>query len=158
MPRQKYPLEPLATLRDRRLEEATGILAVTIRARDAAAGRLRAALLQRESHAKAVAGVRRVELEALGRGDLRARDLARADAWAIRAAGEREALTSVVQDARAAETKASASQGEAEASVVSRRADAQAVAGHRGRWDEARRRALEASEEEAAFEAWRPRR
>ena len=155
---QKYPLEPLVELRDRRVEEATGILAAMIRARDAAAGRLRAALLRREGHAQVVAGVRKLELDALGRGDLRARDLARVDAWAVRAAAEREALTAVVRDARAAETRARDSQGEAQASVVSRTAEAQAVAGHRGRWDEARRRVLEASEEEAAFEAWRPKR
>ena len=153
---QKYPLEPLVELRDRKVEEATGVLAAMIRARDAAAGRLRAALLRREKHAQAAAGIRQAELDALGRGDLRARDLARADAWGVRAAAEREALTASVQGAREAEAKALACQGDAQATAVARRADAQVVAGHRARWDETRRRALEANEEEAAFEAWRP--
>ena len=155
---KKYPLEPLSELRNRRVEEATGVLAAMIRARDAAAGHLRAALLRREGHAQAALGVRKAELDALGRGDLRARDLARADAWGVRAAGEREALTAAAKDAHAAETKARVNEGEAQASVISRRAEAQVVAGHRARWDETRRRVLDASEEEAAFEAWRPKR
>ncbi len=155
---QKYPLEPLVELRDRKVEEATGVLAAMIRARDAAAGRLRAALLRRETHRQVAAGIRQAELDALGRGDLRARDLARTDAWGVRVAAEREALTASVRNAREGEAKALASQGEAQATVIARSADAQVVAGHRARWDETRRRALEASEEEAAFEAWRPKR
>lgn len=154
----KYPLEPLSDLRERRVEEATGVLASVIRAKDAAAARLRTALLWRDGHAKTVAEVRQAELEALGRGDLRARDLARVDAWGVRARAELDALTAAVTVAQDAEAKERVRQVEAQAAVASRTADAQVVAGHRLRWDDARRKAVEASAEEAAFEAWRPKR
>ncbi len=155
---RKYPLEALADLRHRRVEEATGVLGSAIRARDAAERLLRAAELRREGQAQAVAGVRKAELEMLDRGDLCALDLARADAWGIRTAAERKILTAGVDQAQAAEAQAREGQAKAQASVASRRADAQVLAGHRSRWDEEHRRALEASEEEAAFEAWRPKR
>jgi hypothetical protein len=155
---QRYPLEPLSDLRDRRVEEATGMLAAVIRAKDAATARLRTALLRRDGHARATAGVRQAELEALGRGDLRARDLARVDAWGVRTGAERDALTAAVAAAQDVEAKERVRQAQAQASVAARTADAQVVASHRARWDEAGRRAVEASAEEAAFEAWRPKR
>jgi hypothetical protein len=127
-----------------------------VRARDEAASRLRGALQRREGHAAVAAGIRTAELEALGRGELRARDLALADAWGVRAAAERGVLSSAVDEAKAADAKALADQGQAQSTVASRSAEAHIVARHRAEWDEASRRALEASEEEATFEAWRP--
>ena len=153
---RKYPLLPLSELRDRKIGEASGVLAAMVRAKDAAAARLRGALLRREGHAQVVAGMGKAELEALGRGELRARDLALADAWGVRTTAEQGALSSAVREAQAADAKALANRREAQSTVASRCADAQVVARHRARWDETRRRALEASEEEATFEAWRP--
>jgi hypothetical protein len=155
---RKYPLEPLAELRDKRVDEANGALGSAVRVRDAAARLLRAAEQRREGQALAVAVARKAELDALGQGDLRAWDLARADAWGVRVAAERRGLTAEVDRAQAADTKAREAEGEAQTAVTLRRADAQVIAGHRSRWEEARRRALEAREEEAAFEAWRPKR
>jgi hypothetical protein len=155
---QKYPLGPLAELREKKVEEAAGVLAAALAEREAAARALRGAELRREGHAQAVARVHAAELEALSRGDLRARDLARVDAWAVRVSAEREALAAVVDHARIADAEARERQGAAKGSMASCSADARLVAGHRARWDEARRRSLEASEEEALSDAWHPKR
>ena len=157
-PMPKYPLEPLVALREKKVEEAATELAEAIRRREAAGRALRAAEARREAQARVVAGIRGAELEALSEGRLRARDLARTDAWGARAAAERDALTAAVQQAGAAEAKAREGEGEAKAGVTARRAEARVVEAHRERWDDDRRRGLEAREEEASAEAWRPKR
>src|ERR1700722_14483205 len=91
----KYPLEPLAELRRKKVEAATAALAEAVRKREAAARALRGAEVRRDAAARAAAAVRTAELEALGQGQLHARDLARAHAWAARAAAEQEALAGV---------------------------------------------------------------
>jgi hypothetical protein len=153
----KYPLEPLAALRARRAEAAALELAGAIRDREAAARTLRVAELRRDGHARVVSAVRGAERDALGRGELCARDLARADAWGIRAALERQLLAGAVGRAETAAASASAHEREAQEAVASRRADAHVVAGHRARWNEGERRRVEAREEEASSEAWRPK-
>jgi hypothetical protein len=154
----KYPLEPLAELREKKVEAAALELAQAVRRREAAARTLLAAELRRDAQARAVAGLRQSEHGALGRGELRARDLARADAWGIRVAVERQSLVGAVDHARAVEATACGQEREAQGNVAARRADAQVVAGHRARWDDDARRRLEAREEEASSEAWRPKR
>ena len=154
----KYPLEPLAELRKKKVEEATQALADAVRKREAAARALRGAEVRREAAARAATGVRTAELEALGRGDLRARDLARQHAWAARAAAEQEALAAVVRRAGAAEAKARDHEQEVQGTLASRSADARVVTGHRERWNEEQRRGVEAREEEALSEAWRRQR
>ncbi len=154
----KYPLEPLAELRKRKVAEATASLAEAVRKREAAARALRGAEIRREAAARAASGVRTAELEALARGDLRARDLARAHAWAARTAAEQAALAGVVRRAGAAEATAREHEREAQGALASRSADARVVARHRDRWDDENRRGVEAREEEALSEAWRPRR
>ena len=91
-------------------------------------------------------------------GQLHARDLARAHAWAARAAAEQEALAGVVRRAGAVEARARDQEQETQGALAARSADVRVVAGHRERWDAERRRALEAREEEALSEAWRRRR
>jgi hypothetical protein len=154
----KYPLEPLVALREKKVEEAATELAEAMRRREAAGRALRAAEARREAQARVAAGIRGAELEALSEGRLRARDLARTDAWGVRAAAERDALTAAVQRAGAADAKAREGEGEAKAGVAARRAEARVVGAHRERWDDDRRRGLEAREEEASAEAWRPKR
>ncbi len=155
---QKYHLEPLAELRQKKVEEATAALAEAVRTRDAATRALRGAEVRREAAARAASRVRTAELEALGRGDLRARDLAHAHAWAARTALEQKSLEAVVHRAGAAAATASDRESEAQRMLGSRSADARVVEGHRERWNEAHRRGVEAREEEALSEAWRRRR
>jgi YscO-like protein len=154
----KYPLEPLAELREKKVESAALELAEAVRKREDVARTLRAAESRRDAQARAVAGLRQSERGALGRGELRARDLARADAWGIRIAAERQSLVGAVDHARSVETTALGQERDARGSVAARRAEAQVVAGHRARWDDDARRRLEAREEEASSEAWRPKR
>jgi hypothetical protein len=154
----KYPLEPLAELRRRKVEEATAALAGAVRKREAAARALRGAEARRETAARAAYGVRTAELEALSSGELCARDLARAHAWAARAAVEQEALAGVVRRAAAAEAAARDHERESQGSVASRSADARLVDRHRERWIERQHGVVVAREEEALSEAWRRRR
>ena len=154
----KYPLELLAGLRQKKVDEATAALAVAVRHRGAASRALLGAETGRDAAARAVAKVRTAELEALGRGDLRARDLAHAHAWAARAAREQESLEGVVRRAAEAEATARDRQDDAQRALGMRSADARVVEGHRERWNEAYRRGVEAREEEAWSEAWRRRR
>ncbi len=154
----KYPLEPLAELRRKKVEEATTALAGAVRTRDAATRALRGAEVRREAAERAASLVRTAELEALARGDLVVRDLANGHAWAARTAIEREALAAVVRRAGAAEAAARDQEAEAARTLGSRSADARVVDGHRERWNEAHRRSVEAREEEALSEAWRRRR
>jgi hypothetical protein len=153
----KYPLEPLAELRRKKVEAATAALAEAVRKREAAARALRGAEVRREAAVRAAAAVRTAELEELGRGHLHVRDLARAHAWAARAAAEQEALAGVVRRAGAVEARARDHEQESQGALATRSADVRVVAGHRERWDAERRRALEAREEEALSEAWRRR-
>lgn len=156
MPR--YPLEPLAEVRQKKVEEAAATLAGAVRKREAAARALRGAEVRREMAARAAARVRTAELEALTRGELRALDLARVHAWAGRAAADAEALAGVVRRAEAAETAAHEHEGEAQGILATRRAEALVVEGHRNRWNERHHRGALAREEEALSEAWRRRR
>ena len=154
----KYPLELLAELREKKAAEATHQLGEAVRKREAAARTLRAAELRREAQARAVLAVRKAELEALARGDLRAQDLARTDAWAIRASAEHKVLGGAVERAANAEAKARHDERAAQNALATQRAEVRVVAVHRARWDDEQRRGLEAREEEAASEAWRPKR
>jgi hypothetical protein len=145
-------------VRRKKVEEATAALAGAVRKREAAARALRGAEVRTEMAARAASRVRTAELEALTRGELRARDLARAHAWANRTAAEGEALAGVVRRAEAAEAAARDHEREAQGELATRRAEALLVEGHRDRWKEQHRRGVIAREEEASSEAWRPRR
>jgi hypothetical protein len=154
----KYPLEPLAELRQKKVEEATLALAEAVRRRDAAARALAGAEIRRQAAARAVSQVRTAELEALARGDLRARDLAHAHAWAARTAAEQASLENVVRRAGVAEAMARDEAHEAQRTLGSQFADVRVVDRHRERWNETLRRGAVAREEEALSEAWRRRR
>lgn len=152
----KYPLEPLAEVRDKKVDEAAGNLATTARERDAAKRRRLATEQKREAHASAAERVRTAEANALERGALRALDLAHADAWESRVAAEREKLASDVEHARADEERAHVAEEGARCELVSRTAEAHVVTKDRARWQDALRKRAESKEEEASSEARRP--
>jgi flagellar biosynthesis chaperone FliJ len=156
MPR--YPLEPLADLREKKADEATAALGEARRRQEAAARSVRAAEVRSEGHARDAAERRKAELAALARGELHARDLARADAWGVRIAAERAALETAVDSAQRTETRAAEGVEAARDEAAARHTDAKLVEVHRQRWEDENRRRAEAREEEASADAWRPRR
>jgi hypothetical protein len=153
----KYPLEPLAGLREHQADEAVRGLASAVRAREEATRARVAAQARRDEHLQDAARVCAAEGEALTRGELTAADLARADAWAVRVAADRAALEAGIRQAHAAETASRDEERAAQAAAAARRADAEVVEKDRARWNAALRRSVEAREEEASFEAWRPK-
>lgn len=157
MPTKRYPLEPLARLRQERLDGAERALAAAIRARTAAE---RAGVEARRAHAeqraKAVAA-QDAEHDALVRGELRAVDLARSGAWALRSDAEAARLAAAVLHAKAVEERARAAEERARAAATACAANAQVVSTHQARWQGAERAARERADEEAAVEAWRPK-
>jgi hypothetical protein len=158
MRRRRYPLEPLAELRDRKVDQAACGLAVAIAEREAAEHGRRTAEEARVSHDSAAHNVRTAEADALARGELCVSDLARADAWELRVGAERASLTAEIDRARGAEQRARDGERSAQGELTSRRADADVVESDRARWVDAQRRQSEAKDEEAAAEAWRPKR
>lgn len=158
MRRLQYPLEPLANVRERQVDDAVRGLATAVSQREAAARRAQAAEQAAESHAAAVERVKREEREALGRGELTAADLARAHAWELRVEAERTALAGQQERARAAESAASDAEGRSREELARRRTDADVVAKDRARWETAQRKRADAKEEEAMAEAFRPKR
>ncbi len=152
----KYPLEPLAELRDRKVDEAVGALAEATRERDAAERQRFASEGDRRAHVAAAERVRCAEAQALAEGGLQAADLAQAAAWEARMATEREAIASAVERAREEEAAARAGEATALHAVALRKAEAGVVAKDRARWEDARRKRAEARDEEASCEAWRP--
>ena len=154
----KYPLEPLAFLREKKADQAGRALAGAVLERERAGRAVRATEQRREAHVRAAVQTRAAERAALGRGELRVADLAREDAWRLRAEAEAAALAAAVGRARAAEAKAGEDVRAAQESLASRRADVNVVARNRAQWEGERARRTEAREEEASFEAWRPKR
>lgn len=157
MRRPRYPLDPLAQQRDRRVEEAVRGLASAVSQREGVERRARTVEQANESHAAAVARVKDAESEALGRGELRAADLAHAHAWELRMEAERAALAAEQARARAAESAAREAEQRSRENVAQRRADADVVAKDRARWEAAQRKQSDAREEEAMAEAFRPK-
>jgi hypothetical protein len=154
----RYPLEPLAKLREDQVDTAVGGLAAALARRGAAERERRAAEQRQDAHEEAAAQVREAEHDALARGELHAADLARAGAWEARVASEREALAANVGRALGGEAQARAAERTSQEEVAARQAAAEVVAADRARWDEALRKKAETKEDEAAEEAFRPRR
>ena len=154
----KYALEPLAQLRDRKVDEAARALAGAVGEREAAEVERARAEQARAGHERAVRGACADEQQALERGELTAADLARADAWQIRVAAERASHDASLARARDVEGRARAKEQGAREQVASRRADAEVVANDRARWQEEQRKRAEARDEEAAAEGRRPKR
>jgi hypothetical protein len=156
MRRPRYPLEPLVELRDHHVDRAAAGLAGAIAKREDAERGRGAAEAVRAAHEASARQVRAAESDALDRGELRAADLAGADAWEARVAAESTAMSSEVERARTAEERARDGERAARGDLASRRAEADVVAKDRARWVDAQGRRTEAKEEEEASEIWRP--
>lgn len=157
MPSPKYPLECVARARGAKVERARRDLAAAACALEAA-DRLRAdADLRLGRHEAVASRVRGGELEALLRGELRVQDLKTADRWASRDAVEGRRLRAEAEQARADAARAASTELRARAELAGRKADAKVVERDRSRWGREQQKKIEAREEEASFEAWRPK-
>jgi dTMP kinase len=158
MPAKKYPLDPLARVRELEVDDAARALGGAAAAREEAATRRALAARARagaEAEARALADSERGALE---RGELRVADLMHGDAWQAKVRVEHAELARRADEATAREEAALAEEARARANVAAREADAQIVARDRARWTDAERRRDEAKEEEALTDPWRPRR
>ncbi len=158
MKKRRYPLEPLAQVRERKVEGAVRELAQAVTARERAEAERLAQQARERAHAAKLAQVVAAEREALERGELHAADLARAHAWQLRTDAERAALQAAVDQARGAEQQSRGVEDAARGEVAARRADSDVVDKDRARWEAEGRKREEAKEEEAMNEAFRPRR
>lgn len=154
MPSPKYPLKPLLEHRDRKVDEATAELGDAVRQREAAAdAKVRAEQARKQAEEQAAA-VRAAEAKRLEGGELRAVDLARAEAWAHAASNEIAQLGRAVDRADNSLTEARNVEGQARGQLAQRMADRDVVAKDRERFVDRARRAQDAAAEEAAEEAW----
>jgi len=153
----KYPLDPLARVRSREVDEAARELGDSVRAREVARGARVATEARRDAHARDAERTREDERAALERGELRAGDLMRQDAWEHRVAAERAEHERNVVAATARENDARSAENAAQGALAHRKADEGAVAKHRAKWDAAEAKKRDARDEEAAVEAWRPK-
>ncbi len=155
MPSPKYPLKPLLEQRDRSVDDAKAELGGAVRAREAADAAQRRAEAERVAEAERADRVRHDESERLARGELRAADLAHAQAWEIGARAQMKELERAVEVAEATAERARGDERVARTELAQQMADRDVVAKDKARFDDhVKKRAL-AAEEEAAEEAYR---
>jgi hypothetical protein len=152
---RKYPLDPLARLRAKQVDDATSLLANAIRVRQEAERAEGAAVTKRDVAAEEARVVGDGEQRALERGELRAEDLAWAASWRTRVEVERAELESRLAKAMTQARAAEGSEGTAQDGLARARADAEVVTRDRAKWEEAGRRKEEAVEEESVADAFR---
>ena len=157
MAARKYPLDPLAKLREQHVDEATRELAEAVRAREAAEQRTRLAERERATAEERARLVREAERAKLEGGELKVADLQRADAWSVAVDEEQKQLAERVARASAVESDARTGEAQQRATVATRKADAQVVEKDRAKWTEKAQKDAQAREEEEAQEAWRPK-
>ena len=159
MPRNpKYPLEPLREHRDRKVEHATAELGEAVRAREAADEAKRRADHERAEAVAHAATVRNDEAGRLANGELRVADLARAQAWEHAVSAELADRERAVERAAGELGAAREHEAGARTELAQKKADLDVVAKDEARFDAGARRARDASEEEAADEAFAARR
>ena len=159
MPRNpKYPLEPLREQRDRNVEHATVQLGEAVRDREAADEAKRRAEHERVEAAARAAAVRADEAHRLANGELRVADLARAVAWEHGTSAEMAHLDGGVVRAEGHLRAAHELEAGARSELAQKKADLDVVAKDEAWFDAGVRRARDASEEEAADEAFAARR
>ncbi len=159
MPRNpKYPLEPLREHRDRHVDAATVQLGEAVRAREAADDAKRRAEEERRAAEARAAGIRDDEAERLAHGELRVADLARAQAWEHAASAEADHLGRAIARAEGNLEAACDAELRARTVLAQKKADLDVVVKDEARFDAGLRRAREATEEEAAEEAFAARR
>ena len=150
---RKYPLDPLLDLRERQVDEAARDLAKAVDARQKAEIAKRAAEAARETAEERAAKAREAEREALERGELRAADLMRAQAWEIGVAKEHAELAKQVAAAAQGEEKARDQENGARGALATRQADAEVVEKDKDRFVAKEQKKQLAKEEEQAEEA-----
>jgi hypothetical protein len=154
---KKYPLDPLARVRAMKVDDAARALAESTRLREEAE-RKRAEAERRVIAAEDAARVvRDAERDALDRGELTVADLMRGDAWGFRVREEQAELERRAADSLEREGAAKDGEDGARVVVAERKADAEIVERDRSRWADGERRRAEAKDEEAAADAWRPK-
>jgi hypothetical protein len=150
----KYPLEPLLEHRERSVEGATAELGDAVRTREAAeVERARVEAERRAEEARA-AGILAAEEALLAKGELRAVDLANAEAWKHAEQGRLDDLAAAEGRAASAVDSARSAERDARAALARKKADRDVVAKDEARFIDARKREQEARDEEAAEEAW----
>jgi hypothetical protein len=152
---RKYPLDPLARLREKQVGDAAKLLSDAIRARHQAERAEGAALAMRDDAEEDALRLEQREQAALERGELRAEDLARAAAWSTRVDAERTELERALAKAAQGTLAAHGSERRAQDVVARARADAEVLERDRAKWTEAGRKKDEAAEEETVAEAFR---
>ncbi len=154
---RKYPLDLLARLRVKQVDDATRLLSEAIRAREAAEHGAAVVIARREASAEQTRAVGERERRALDRGELRAEDLAHADAWSVRVEAERVDLERRLAKAMEATHAAHEQESDAQGGVARARASSDVVSRDRTRWEDARQKRANLAEEEAGAEAFRPK-
>jgi len=150
MPPRRYPLDPLARLRAKKVDDAARELGESQRAR-AAAERSEAtavqvaARLEEEQRA-----IREGERAALARGELRVEDLMHGGAWELRAREERAQAERNVVKANADAKTARGVERTARETTAARRADAKVIERDRDAWEAGEKKRAEARDEEIA--------
>jgi hypothetical protein len=110
------------------------------------------------AHAEHVASTVDQEQRRLDRGDLRAGDLVDAAAWRKGASIEHDALSAQARKATDVEIRAAGSEERARTELAARKVDADVVARAVSRREASEQKAAESRAEQAASEAWLPRR
>ena len=154
---RRYPLDPLARVREIKVDDAARALAEAVRAREEAALRLAQATRRKEDAEAEARALREGEQGALERGELTVADLMRADAWGTRVKAEQTELVRREDEAATREDAAQGDESRARVNVAERKADAELVERDRVRWVDGERRRADAKDEEAAADAWRPK-
>ena len=158
MPRNpKYPLATLREHRDHKVESATAELGDAVRAREAADDAKRAADRDREEAEARAAAVRDDEAGRLARGELRADDLARAQAWEYAARAELTDLAHAADRASGHLDAKRDAEADARASLAHEKADLDVVVKDEARFDQQVHRARDVAEEQAAEEVFAAR-
>ena len=158
MRRRAYPLEPLARVREEKVDAGTRRLAKAVSEREAADARRASAEQERLAPRGEGERDRRGGARGARGGSLRAADLAQGQAWEARVAAEQQALADVEQRAAGAAGDAAEVERGARQELAAREAEANVVERDRARWAGQERQREERAEEEAAAEAFRPRR
>lgn len=152
MRQPKYALEPLVQLRTREVDDASRALGHAVRVREDAQRERRRAEGEEAHHEAEVRASRESEDAALVRGDLRAVDLMRADAWEVRVRAEHGALADRVASAAGMEQVRTDAERAARDGLARRLADAEVVERDRSRFLSRQKLEGEAREDEAAEE------
>jgi hypothetical protein len=149
---RKYPLEPVAKVREARTDDAGAALAGALRGEERAAADRRVREEERKRHEEAVRATESAEQARLERGELTAADLLHGAAYQAAAAVEQKRLAGRVTDAAQKEREARVLVDQRRASLARAKQESEVVERHRDEWQAEGVRAELAAEELAAEE------